>query len=710
MATSFSAIGSADDVTMVDAHESMEVENNSGGEEPQQNIRKRKRGQGVVWGSSAEMDESEPLERVAIATTPADNDESVVIDSNAPRRNKRKTHDAVAQIDTLIARNQEQQLAKENARTGDKSFLVASQIKEQLDQVLIPSGLRVPTDGRVADAVRVEVARFWNLNPHAPPYNPAPNPVSIIRSDLTQLEENDYVVTEKSDGVRYLLILTTVKTDTEAHYYAVMMDRACRMFNVSVSAFPKYFSGSVFDGELVKNSSGCLVYNIFDVVAACGKCLRQAAYSVRMAMVRGLFSLADEKLNAAKASLSASSYVHDVQMSDTSTTDPHDFINQNSMIVDGASSVIPDNMLVLVDNDDSSEDDSCGVFESSTEENMRIEDDEDLMECSDLDLDSTKLGTFDEDSVAKYLAFPAADRTSTGPLDSFVTCRLPAIVMSDRIVSSQLVPTPLIFRAKNCYRVKSSAKLWRALNKSLLTGSADNQTVQAHDGLIFTPIYAPVGARTHWTQFKWKPQHTIDLQLKLGYMNGAWHTFLFCADDSRVDARNAITHLPSFDLRQPFHYKPETILSKRSIGAAKINNNNPLYSFTARSFPEANASATVDQSSTRQQPRLLRFILESNEVLIRIQEHLLLRGVSAFSIIVECTLRVEKADCSFGNSHDKVICNIIRIRDDKTDPNSKYTLTQTLLNVEENVSLEEIVVADQKFRISKRAQKDKMDL
>lgn len=55
------------------------------------------------------------------------------------------------------------------------------------------------------ELIKSENKKEWDINRF-----PGSHPVSITRSNMKLLENNEYVVTEKSDGVRYLLLLLNV--------------------------------------------------------------------------------------------------------------------------------------------------------------------------------------------------------------------------------------------------------------------------------------------------------------------------------------------------------------------------------------------------------------------------------------------------------------------------------------------------------------------
>lgn len=86
-------------------------------------------------------------------------------------------------------------------------------------------------------------------------YNFAPKPVALEKHHLNILTEHfdEYIVLEKSDGVRYLLVLGTCDNSFP---FCVMVDMRFRMYQIEVTAPKEYFSNSVFDGELVVEKIG----------------------------------------------------------------------------------------------------------------------------------------------------------------------------------------------------------------------------------------------------------------------------------------------------------------------------------------------------------------------------------------------------------------------------------------------------------------------
>lgn len=90
--------------------------------------------------------------------------------------------------------------------------------------------------------------------------------VSMLRKDLSILRPGSrYVALEKTDGTRYLLLLTKLGKQP----FAVLVDRKMHMRVVTL-AFPPhlYASNTLFDGELAQSTTnGRFTFLIFDMIA-----------------------------------------------------------------------------------------------------------------------------------------------------------------------------------------------------------------------------------------------------------------------------------------------------------------------------------------------------------------------------------------------------------------------------------------------------------
>ena len=90
-------------------------------------------------------------------------------------------------------------------------------------------------------------------------YFPGPQPVSIERKHFGILKRNDYVVCEKTDGIRHALV-AIMYNDKKM---CVLIDRSQEMYLLPLNLPKPMFTGTVFDGELVKTETGWqfLVYD-----------------------------------------------------------------------------------------------------------------------------------------------------------------------------------------------------------------------------------------------------------------------------------------------------------------------------------------------------------------------------------------------------------------------------------------------------------------
>ena len=81
---------------------------------------------------------------------------------------------------------------------------------------------------------------------------PGSMPVSLSRNHLRFIQEEDYQVSEKCDGVRYMLLITTTKQQKSAKVY--LIDRKFDVFEVAgLEVLVKCFANSrtLMDGEIV---------------------------------------------------------------------------------------------------------------------------------------------------------------------------------------------------------------------------------------------------------------------------------------------------------------------------------------------------------------------------------------------------------------------------------------------------------------------------
>ena len=126
------------------------------------------------------------------------------------------------------------------------------------------------------------------------PSFPGCNPRSIARSDLPNLQKEAYVISLKSDGVRYALFLTCRPSGSAV---ALMIDRSWSMFEIEVIASDEHFvRGTILEGELVWQQPDMtkLLYLVFDAVVVCGRNIRSLSFDERMHEATKCTRLAEE--------------------------------------------------------------------------------------------------------------------------------------------------------------------------------------------------------------------------------------------------------------------------------------------------------------------------------------------------------------------------------------------------------------------------------
>ncbi|KAJ2894196.1 hypothetical protein MKZ38_007836 [Zalerion maritima] len=109
-----------------------------------------------------------------------------------------------------------------------------------------------------ADALRGRVANLLRRNQTG---FPGAQPVSFARKHLDELRSRDYFVCEKSDGIRYLLYLTSISgADGTPHETPFLIDRKNTYWHIGVTElhFPQkngpdssFHTDTLIDGELV---------------------------------------------------------------------------------------------------------------------------------------------------------------------------------------------------------------------------------------------------------------------------------------------------------------------------------------------------------------------------------------------------------------------------------------------------------------------------
>ena len=129
---------------------------------------------------------------------------------------------------------------------------------------------------------------------------PGSHPMAVDKSNAHLLKNDNYVVSLKVDGVRYLLMLTM---NFQNEPIALLIDRASTMYEVSVWGSRAYFEkGTLLDGELARDvQTQDSVFLAFDIIASAGERLTHLPFSERLQRIHNVLfrawqAMSDEEL------------------------------------------------------------------------------------------------------------------------------------------------------------------------------------------------------------------------------------------------------------------------------------------------------------------------------------------------------------------------------------------------------------------------------
>jgi hypothetical protein len=183
-----------------------------------------------------------------------------------------------------------------------------------LERKILPSRTRVVAAAE-AEAHWADLLAAWGMPPTMGHF-PGSHAVPLDRATGRLLrrageDEPAYVVALKTDGVRYVLFLTTrPDADGVPRPVALMIDRGKVMYEVCVWANLDFFEGgSVFDGELAwrvderGQAQDELVFHVFDVVRVRGHLVAGRPFAERLQIIhdslfRAWKPLADDEAEA----------------------------------------------------------------------------------------------------------------------------------------------------------------------------------------------------------------------------------------------------------------------------------------------------------------------------------------------------------------------------------------------------------------------------
>jgi hypothetical protein len=121
-------------------------------------------------------------------------------------------------------------------------------------------------------------------------YFPGPQPVSIERRHFPILKSKEYVVCEKTDGERQMLVALMF----EGKKKCLLVNRSFNMIEVPINLKKSAFDGTILDGELYENT-----LMIYDAVRVSGESVWDLNLNERMdsvkVMLKGLISMKSDQ-------------------------------------------------------------------------------------------------------------------------------------------------------------------------------------------------------------------------------------------------------------------------------------------------------------------------------------------------------------------------------------------------------------------------------
>jgi hypothetical protein len=133
---------------------------------------------------------------------------------------------------------------------------------------------------KIFGAIKKEIAKLWGIKQKLTHF-PGSQPRALCRTDLVGLQK--YAVTEKTDGVRFSLLLTTI----DNKLIAVLVNRLFHMYQLQIIAPTVYFQGTLLEGELIQEHT-FLKLLLFDITALSGKPVHHFHFFKRYEMLNNL--------------------------------------------------------------------------------------------------------------------------------------------------------------------------------------------------------------------------------------------------------------------------------------------------------------------------------------------------------------------------------------------------------------------------------------
>ena len=162
-------------------------------------------------------------------------------------------------------------------------------MRARTEPSLLPSLTRI-LDPAERDHYWRAALRLWRLEGRERQPFPGSHPMPVDARTASLMRDDAYVVALKTDGVRFLLLLTLAKD--KADPIALMIDRSLVMYEVCVWANYEFFQqGTLYDGELAWNvdandeTTHAMSYCVFDAVCVAGAHVADRPFAERLQVI-----------------------------------------------------------------------------------------------------------------------------------------------------------------------------------------------------------------------------------------------------------------------------------------------------------------------------------------------------------------------------------------------------------------------------------------
>lgn len=116
---------------------------------------------------------------------------------------------------------------------------------------------------------------------------PGPQPVAVEKKNFEEMSKKEYVICEKTDGERHILILINIDNKP----MCFITNRNSEFFFLPFSFKKEVFEGTIFDGELIKNNNEEWNYIIHDCMCYNGQDYKIKNHILRYAAIIDFITL-----------------------------------------------------------------------------------------------------------------------------------------------------------------------------------------------------------------------------------------------------------------------------------------------------------------------------------------------------------------------------------------------------------------------------------